>query len=174
MFQVGDAVVHPIRGAGVVTDIEELRRRGRDKSYYRIELTSPPRTSVMIPVSDAEEYGVREALSGSNLKRVWRVLTKAPQSLPDDFAERRAVLRGKLSSGETRQVAEALRDLAWRRRSEDGLTTTERRLYRKGMNILAGEIAASRGTDLEAVKRRVGNRISEGLTEYRDSDADQL
>jgi RNA polymerase-interacting CarD/CdnL/TRCF family regulator len=102
------------------------------------------------------------------------VLTKAPQSLPDDFAERRAVLRGKLSSGETRQVAEALRDLAWRRRSEDGLTTTERRLYRKGMNILAGEIAASRGTDLEAVKRRVGNRISEGLTEYRDSDADQL
>ncbi|MBN1979671.1 MAG: hypothetical protein JW918_19930 [Anaerolineae bacterium] len=174
MFQVGDAVVHPAQGAGVVTDIEELRRRGQDRSYYRIELTSPPRTSVMVPVSDADERGVREALSGSRLKRVWRVLAGVPQSLPDDFKTRRAALIGKLSSGKARQVAEVLRDLAWRRRNENGLTTTERRLYRKGMDILAGEIAAAKGIDLEAVRLRVGNRISDDLTEYRDSDEDQL
>jgi RNA polymerase-interacting CarD/CdnL/TRCF family regulator len=65
-----------------VTDIEELRQRGRDKSYYQIELASPPRTSVMIPVSDAEGYGVREALSGSKLKRVWRVVTKPHNRYP--------------------------------------------------------------------------------------------
>jgi RNA polymerase-interacting CarD/CdnL/TRCF family regulator len=170
MFQVGDAVVHPVRGAGVVTDIEEFRRRGRDRSYYRIELTSHPRTSVMVPVNDAEEHGVREAIPASKMKRVWRVLARVPQSLPDDFTVRRAALKDKLGSGEARQVAEALRDMAWRRSREGGLTTTERRLYRKGMNILAGEIAAVRGSDLEAVKLKVGNRISKNLTQYRVSD----
>jgi RNA polymerase-interacting CarD/CdnL/TRCF family regulator len=163
MFQIGDAVVHPVRGAGIVTDIEELCRRGRDKSYYKIELTNPPRTSVMIPVSDVEGHGVREAMSASDMKRMWRVLTRAPKSLPDDFTERRAALQDKLGSGEVRQVAEALRDLAWRRQREGGLTTTERRLYRKGMDILAGEIAAAGGRELEAVKLQVRNRISEGF-----------
>jgi RNA polymerase-interacting CarD/CdnL/TRCF family regulator len=169
MFEVGDAVVHPAQGPGVVTDIEELHRRGRDRSYYKIELTSPPRTSVMVPVSDAEEHGVREAMPASKVKRVWRTLDTAPQSLPEDFAARRAALKEKLGSGETRQVAEALRDMAWRRRQE-GLTTTERRLYRRGMNVLAGEIAATRGADLEAVKLQVGSRIHEGLNRHRDDD----
>ena len=170
MFQVGDAVVHPAQGAGVVTDIEELRRRGQDRSYYRIELTSPPRTSVMVPVDDAEERGVREAISGSGLKRVWRVLTGSPQMLPDDFATRRAAIKGKLSSGKIRRVAEALRDLAWRRRQEGSLTTTERRLYRKGMDILAGEIAAAKGVDLEDVKLQVGRQIGEGFNQIQSSD----
>jgi CarD family transcriptional regulator len=172
MFQVGDAVVHPAQGAGVVTDIEEFRRRGQDKSYYRIELTSPPRTSVMVPVDDAEERGVREAASASRLKRVWRVLTGSPQLLPDDFATRRAAINDKLSSGKIRRVAEALRDLSWRRRQEGHLTTTERRLYRKGMDTLAGEIAVAKGIDLEAVKLQVGDRISEGFTRHQGSDVD--
>jgi RNA polymerase-interacting CarD/CdnL/TRCF family regulator len=52
--------VYPIRGAGVVADIEDLHRRGQDRSYCRIELTSYSRTSVMMPVSDAEQRSVRE------------------------------------------------------------------------------------------------------------------
>ena len=146
MFQIGDAVVHPAQGAGVVTDIEEFRRRGQDKSYYKIELTSPPRTSVMVPVDDAQAHGVREAVSGSRLKRVWCVLTGSPQMLPNDFATRRDAIKDKLSSGKIRQVAEALRDLAWRRRQEGRLTTTERRLYRKGMDVLAGEKLSLKGS----------------------------
>ena len=174
MFQVGDAVVHPLLGAGVVTEIEELRRRGRDRSYYKIEMTNHPRTNVMVPVSDAEEHGVREAISASRVKRVWRVLTSPPRSLPGDFAARRAALSDKLSSGETNRVAEALRDLAWRRMKEGHLTTTERRLYRKGMNILAGEIAAAKGVGLGAVKLQVGNWISEGLMQHRDTGVSRL
>ena len=38
MFEIGDAVVHPTRGAGVVTGFKELQRRGTSERYYKIKL----------------------------------------------------------------------------------------------------------------------------------------
>ena len=70
MFEVGDAVVHPVRGAGVVTDIEELQRDGGNKAYYKIKLLSQVRTSLMVPVKDAATRGLRHAVERSKLGRV--------------------------------------------------------------------------------------------------------
>ena len=167
MFQIGDAVVHPIHGAGIVTDIAELKRRGHSEPYYRIELLNQPRTSVMISVGSAEERGMREAIAASRLERVWRVLNSSPRPLPTDHTVRHELLRDKLRGGDVHRVAEVLRDLVWRRRLKGHLTTVERSLYRKGVSLLAGEIAASRDIDLVDAKLRVWKRIRKSLTQHQ-------
>jgi RNA polymerase-interacting CarD/CdnL/TRCF family regulator len=164
MFEVGDAVVHPIRGAGVVTDIEELRRDGADKAYYKIELLSQVRTNLMIPVKDAAARGLRRAIRQSKLNRVWRVLRDSPEKLPGDHKKRQELLERKLVSGDLMQVVKAVRDLAWRQHKENGLTATGRRLYRKGINLLAGEVAASQGTDLTDGEAQVRNQLWEVMS----------
>jgi CarD family transcriptional regulator len=163
-FEVGDAVVHPVQGAGVVTDIEELRRDGGDKEYYKIELLSQVRTNLMIPVKDAGARGLRRAIRQSKLNRVWRVLRDSPEKLPGDHKKRQELLERKLVSGDLMQVVKAVRDLAWRQHKENGLTATGRRLYRKGINLLAGEVAAAQGTDLTDGEAQVRNQLWEVMS----------
>jgi RNA polymerase-interacting CarD/CdnL/TRCF family regulator len=166
MFQVGDAVVHPVRGAGIVTDIGERERRGRDKLYYRIELVGRPRTHLMVPVDSAEGRGVRQAISECKLKKVWQMLNVPAQPLPSGHRDRRELLEDRLYGGDALEVAEALRDLAWRRKREGQLSVLERRLYRKGVRLLAGEIAAVRGIDLLEARLRVWEKVRKGLIEH--------
>ena len=73
-FKTGDAVFHPVRGAGVVTDIKDRKRDGEKRRYYTIELLGHPGTRVMIPASTAKEVGLRHAMSQAKLKKVWLVL----------------------------------------------------------------------------------------------------
>jgi CarD family transcriptional regulator len=164
MFKVGDAVVHPVHGAGVVTDIEELRLHGSSRQYYEIELLGRTRTSMMVRVKDAEARGLRRAIEQSQLRRVWRVLCSDPKVLPADHSERYELLKHKLHAGDLFQVVEAVRDMVWWRRREGSLTTPGKRIYKEGMTLLAGEIAVAQGVDLTDAKAQVRTRLRESLS----------
>jgi RNA polymerase-interacting CarD/CdnL/TRCF family regulator len=71
------------------------------------------------------------------------------------------------------QVVEAVRDLAWRQHKKNGLTATGKRLYQKGINLLAGEVAAAQGTDLTDGEAQVRNQLWEIMLP-RNADRAQL
>jgi RNA polymerase-interacting CarD/CdnL/TRCF family regulator len=163
MFKEGDAVVHPIRGAGVIRCVEERRWRGAEALYYRIGLLSQPTSSLMIPVGSAKELGLRRAVSRSRLSQVWKVLDTDPEKLPTEHKERYQLLEDKLHAGDVLQVAEAVRDMAWRRHREGRLTTRGKRMYEEGMTLLAGEIAAAKGIGIEDAEVQVRDRLLESF-----------
>lgn len=164
MFKAGDAIIHPFRGAGLVVCIEERRHRGSSDLYYRIDLLGQPGTSLMIPVKAADSMGLRRAIPQSRLNRVWRVLHATPRTLPVDHKKRYQFLKDKLHTGDTIQVAEAVRDMAWRQEQEGRLTTVGKRMYEEGMMLLAGEIAAVQGIDLADAKVQIMARLRESLS----------
>ena len=58
MFQVGDKIVHPMHGAGIVASIVQKKVNGVMRDYYVLKL--PVRAMVvMIPTDNSEEIGVR-------------------------------------------------------------------------------------------------------------------
>ena len=61
------------------------------------------------------------------------------------------------------KVAEAVRDMAWRRHQEGRLTTRGKRMYEEGMSLLAGEIAASRGIEVTDAEEQVRERLQESF-----------
>ncbi|MBE9508102.1 MAG: hypothetical protein IMY86_08635 [Chloroflexi bacterium] len=162
-FKAGDAVVHPARGAGVVDCIEERQRRGNSETYYRIQLLHPPGSKLLVPTSAAKELGLRRAISQTKLKRVWCVLRADPGALPEDYKKRYQLLRDKLKTGDAFQVAEVVRDMAWRQRRKGRLNTIGKQLYEKGMSFLTGEIAAVQDVDLAEAEVRVRARLTESL-----------
>ena len=163
MFKEGDAVVHPIRGAGVVKRVVERKWRGADALYYRIGLLSQPGSSLMIPVGAAEDLGLRRAASQSRLSKVWKVLSTDPEKLPKEHKERYQLLEDKLHAGDVLQVAEAVRDMAWRRHREGRLTTRGKRMYEEGMTLLAGEIAAAKGIGILDAETQVRDKLQASL-----------
>jgi CarD family transcriptional regulator len=164
MFKAGDAIVHPVRGAGVVVRIEERQWRGTNAKYYRIKLLGQPTSSLMVPINAAETIGLRRAVRRSELNQVWHVLRATPQMLPDDHKERYQVLEDRLHTGDILQVAKVVRDMTWRRRHKVGLTTRGKRIYEEGMMLLAGEIAATQDVDLVDAEAQVRAKLKDDST----------
>ncbi|OQY23587.1 MAG: hypothetical protein DRI77_11135 [Chloroflexi bacterium] len=165
MFKAGDAIVHPIRGVGVVMHIEERQWRGSSEQYYRIELLGRPTTSFLtIPIKVAEKMGLRRVIPLSELKQVWRVLCANSNALPDDRNKRYEVIEERLHGGDIFQVAEVVRDMAWRKQQEGKITTRGKQMYDEGMGLLAGEIAVTRGIALTDAETQIRERLLKAMS----------
>ncbi len=163
-FKVGDAIIHPIRGAGIVERVEERQWRGKNDLYYRIKLMNHQSTNLMVPINVAEDIGLRRAIPASKLNQVWHVLGDDPIRLPNDHKARYKLLKEKLHTGDVFQVAEVVRDMAWRQQREGRLNTVGKRIYERSIKLLAGEIAATQGTDMVNAEARVRDRVKKYLT----------
>ena len=163
MFKIGDKVIHPSYGVGTVIEIKERHTLGSGKRYYSVELLGQPETVVMVPVGAEDRVGLRHPVSAARLGQVWRVLQGDPNELPSNHDKRCELLLEKLHGGDVLKIAEAVRDLAWRREEKRGLTIRGKRLYERAMALLAGEIASVRGGDLTAAEHQISRALDEGL-----------
>jgi CarD family transcriptional regulator len=173
MFEIGDAVVHPTRGGGVVMGIEELQRRGESERYYEIKLLSQVRSTLMIPVKRADEVGLRPATPQSEISRVWAVLRADPEALPDDHRDRKGQLEQILRTGDVIKLAETVRDLGWRKKREDGLTIGGRRIFKRAIKLLASEIAATENSALKESQIRIKACLRKSLSSSSAPTAEQ-
>lgn len=161
MFNTGDAIVHPTRGVGVVVDIQEREWQGISSKYYQIALLGrEPSLQLMVPIGEIDELGIRRAIQKSEVDEVWRVLLSDPDDLPENHKTRHALLRDRLHAGDVFQVAEVLRDLTWRQKEEDHLTTRGRRIKKEALMFLAAEIAAVEGVDVAEAEMLIRERLS--------------
>jgi RNA polymerase-interacting CarD/CdnL/TRCF family regulator len=163
MFEIGDAVVHPKLGAGIVVGFTQLQRDGQDKQYYDIELASKSGGNLMVPIENADANGLRPAVSKLRLKQVWRVLCDNPSELPKDYKERQELIDEKLQTGSILAIAEAIRDMAWRQQEKKKLTSKGKRTLEKGILLLAAEVATVQGTDLSEAKEQIQTRLQRDL-----------
>ncbi|MGC9357709.1 MAG: CarD family transcriptional regulator [Anaerolineae bacterium] len=165
-FEVGDAVVHPRLGAGVVTGFEEVKTGEEPKRYYNIKILRKTPTNLLVPVDEADGL-VRHALTSTRLEEIWEVLGDDPEKLPKNHRTRHKFLREKLATGDPMKVAESLRDLAWRRTTRDrGLTTRGKRLYRKSLQLLAGEVAVIKDVELATARRQITKRLKKFIAAH--------
>jgi CarD family transcriptional regulator len=117
----------------------------------------------MIPIEEADELGLRLAIQRSEVEQVWRVLRSEPEDLPSNHKTRHKLLREKLHAGDVFQVAEVLRDLTWRQREEDHLTTRGKRIYKEALMFLAGEVAAAKEVEVAEAEAQIREKLREIL-----------
>ncbi|MBN1955233.1 MAG: hypothetical protein JW900_09315 [Anaerolineae bacterium] len=161
MFDIGDPVVHPTRGAGFVVGFEEFQRQGDVRRYYKIKLLGQEESSLMIPIYNADSVGLRPAMTRRQLQRIWSVLRAEPEVLPKDYKARQKLVESKLATGDILQIAEAVRDMAWRLHQENDLTKRGKQIYQRSLMMLAAEVAASKGVSLVEAEAVVRARLQE-------------
>ncbi|MDH4136648.1 MAG: hypothetical protein OEW09_08045 [Anaerolineae bacterium] len=157
MFDIGDKVVHPAHGAGLVTGIKKQDLLEQYHRYYVIDLTVDDRT-LMIPVSKAEEIGLRSISQGAALSQVWHILGVAAKTLPDDHKRRQERIQEKLKTGDAIKVAEVIRDLSALKR-EDHLTSFDTKLLEKAQQFLACEVALVEGVQVSEAERMISETL---------------
>jgi CarD family transcriptional regulator len=147
MFEVGDKVVHPHHGAGVVTRRETRVVLGEEREYLTIHI---PLTDLVlnVPSDGAEAVGVRRVIGESVLEDLARTLTAGDIELEGNWNRRFRRNRDKIKTGDVFEIAEVIRHLAVRDRGR-GLSSGERQLFARAKRMLAAEVQYARGTDEE-------------------------
>ena len=72
MFNIGDKIVYPMHGAGTIDAIEEKDILGEKQNYYIIKM--PGEVKVMVPISKADDVGVRGIIDKEEAGKVLQVL----------------------------------------------------------------------------------------------------
>ena len=142
MFHIGDRVVYPMHGAGVVEAIEEREILGRSQQYYIMRLPLDG-LRVMIPVGGADGSGLRQVIGSEDLPRVLAVLSGEASGMSANWSHRYRANAEKLRSGDIFEVAEVVRNLTLRDR-EKGLSAGERKMLDSARQILVSEVVLSR------------------------------
>lgn len=138
MFQVGDKVVYPMHGAGVIEAIEEREVLGDRKRYYVMRLPVSE-MKVMVPCESHREVGLREVMSEQAFQSVLEVLSAHKTLMSKNWNHRYRANMEKIKSGNILELAEVVRNLSHRDR-ERGLSTGERKMLDNARQILLSEI----------------------------------
>ena len=110
MFKVGDSVVYPMHGAGVIESIEDRQVLGETRSYYIIRI-SRGKMQVMVPVDGSDKVGLRAIVKPDELNEVYEVLKAESTPMDDNWNRRNRENMDKLKTGNLPLVAEVIRNL---------------------------------------------------------------
>jgi CarD family transcriptional regulator len=157
-FKVGDKVVHPHYGAGQITGIVVQELADGVEPCYMIKIPEQGLT-LYVPVETAKELGLRPVMSKTHLRRVLRTLRDEASPLPEDFKERQEQIGEALKTGETIQIAEAVRDLTWHKHHVR-VTKRDQDLLDRGRDMLASEMALASDTDISDVSATLDEALA--------------
>lgn len=165
MFAVGDKVVYPMHGAGIIEAIEEQEILGEIKKYYvmRIPLGD---MKVMIPMDNVEHVGLREVVGPDVVKEVMNIISEQETDMSKNWNQRYRANMDKIKSGDICEVAGVVRNLMFRDR-EKGLSTGERKMLDQAKQILISELALAQDIDSEEVVTTLTELV------YEQKDASQ-
>lgn len=150
MFQIGDKIVHPMHGAGIIESIVTKKVNGVVRDYYTLKL--PVRAMlVMIPVENCAEVGVRAIVDPQTASEVLESFPSLQVELPQNWNRRYRENMDRLKSGKLLEVARVVKGLMLRDLSH-GLSTGERKMLHSARQILVSEIALATGCAYEAVE----------------------
>lgn len=155
MYEIGDKVVYPMHGAGIIEGIEVKEILGEKEQYYI--LTFPINgMKVMIPTKNVEDVGVRDVISTDDVDKVIDILSDSVSDLPDNWNKRYRMNFDKLKTGDIFEVANVVRDLM-KRDKEKGLSTAERKMLTNAKQILVSELALTTSEDIDDVIIMIDN-----------------
>jgi len=158
MFNIGDKVVYPMHGAGVIESIEEKEILGQKQKYYIMKMPVGD-VQVMVPTASAEKVGLREVIHCEEADKVLGVLSSEQTAMNTNWNKRYRENMDRIKNGKILEVAEVVKNLA-HKSNDKGLSAGEKKLYNNAKQILISELVlANQGTKAE-VEALIDEKLS--------------
>ena len=157
MFKIGDQVVYPMHGAGIIENIEEKTVLGEARQYYILRVHHG-NMQVMVPVDGSDQAGLRNIIDPSYIPEVMEVLGGESTPMDENWNRRNRENMERLKTGDIKEVAAVVRNLTRVDRVRK-LSTGEKKLLLNAKQILSSEISFSNHDDEEKVVEMIEQAI---------------
>ena len=164
MYNVGDKVVYPMHGAGVIDSIEEKEILGEKQSYYILKM--PGEVKVMVPISTAEQHGIRNVIDKGEAEKVMNVLEQDETEMEKNWNKRYRDNMDKMKSGNIYEIADVVRNLSFKQK-EKGLSTGKKKMLHNAKQILVSELVLAEHATQDEVEELVDNKINTSFAMFK-------
>ena len=159
MFSIGDLVVHPMHGAGVIDDIVRERVAGTTKEYYVFKMPMGG-LILKIPTENSQAIGIRKVISKAEADELLEAIPSIAVEHNANWNKRYQENLLRLKSGDLREVAQVIKGLM-RRDTLRGLSTGERKMLHSAKQILISELVLVLGSDYKSVEGQLDHAMSQ-------------
>ncbi len=154
MLKVGDVIVYPAHGVAAIEAIEEREISGTKLPFYILKILDSQMT-VMVPVSNVKNVGIRPLVDEKGSKKVMSILQQKDVPVDSQTWNRRyREYMEKIKSGSLFEIAEVLRDLNILKRGKE-LSFGEKKMYDTAKHLIVTEISISKGVDKADIEKTI-------------------
>ncbi|MGK9482349.1 CarD family transcriptional regulator [Bacillus tropicus] len=139
LFQIGDKIVYPMNGAGVIEAIEEKEILGTTRQYCVIRIISKD-MQVMLPMDQLQKSGIRYIVDKSTLDDILLEFQNGESDTSLSWKQRYTMNMEKMKNGNLQDSAEVVRDLL-RRNKERALNASEKQMLDNARKMMISEVA---------------------------------
>jgi len=157
-FRVGEKVVYPNHGVGIIEEVTSRPVNGVSEQFYMLRIHSNA-SLVMVPTSNVKSVGLRKIIKRADADGLFKLLQ-------EDFYEPEADWKGrykdhceKMRTGYIFQVAEVLKNLVYLSYKKS-LSFREKRMLDRAKQLIVSEVATVRGLSEKVVEEQVDRALA--------------
>ena len=146
-FKIGDKVVYPNHGVGVIEQISYGTLEGRTQTYYMLRISSSA-LKVMVPCSNATAVGLRPVMRNSETIKVLGYIEKGKFNSHHDWKHRFKENSERMKGGSLLEIAEVFKALVLIQMSKP-LSFREKKMLERARSMLILETSVAKSVSEE-------------------------
>ena len=165
-FKIGDKVIYPNHGLGIIEQIETRPTGEREEEFLRLRIVANDST-VMVPRSNTTSVGLRRVISKKEIEEVYDALKDTKVRVFDDWKGRFQENSDKMRTGSITEVALVFKSLS-HLALQKNLSYRERRMLDKAKYLLVSEIAEVERLPADQVEAKLDRAVARGIKQIKD------
>src|SRR5437867_12998669 len=152
-FEVGDKVIYPNHGLGIVERIEDKTILGTTCGFYHLRIVANE-TTVLVPLTNVDGVGLRRAISDDEVERLFTLLGDGKIDNHQNWKGRFKDNSDKMRSGSIYEVADVLKSLTFLAKSKS-LSFREKRMLDRAKFLIISEVSEVMRETAASIEGRV-------------------
>ncbi len=141
-FRVGDKVVYPNHGVGIIEQISSRTMGSTVEKYYLLNIKASS-LKVMVPFQNVASVGLRRVVKNGDVQKILDFLVNAKCDNHNDWKYRFKENSDKMRTGSLIDVAEVLKSLLLLNQTKP-LSFREKKMLERARYLLVSELALAK------------------------------
>ena len=160
-FEIGDKVIYPNHGLGIVERIETKTIMGTTCGFYQLRMANE--TTVFVPVDNVDGVGLRRAITDEETDRLFSLLGDGKIENHQNWKGRFKDNSDRMRTGSIYDVVEVLKSLTFLARSKN-LSFREKRMLDRAKFLVISEISEVSREKSDSVEAKVDTALERCFT----------
>jgi len=158
VLKIGDKVIYPNQGLGIIENIQEENYFGQDFQIYHVRILAND-TLVLVPFSNAEEIGIRKPISEESIQDIFDFIRNGGVDVTMNWKGRYKEHIDLMKSGTIQDMALVLKSLYYLQLIKP-LSFREKKMMEKAKELIVTEISEVSCSPFEEIEVQVLEMLS--------------
>jgi CarD family transcriptional regulator len=157
-LKIGDKVIYPNQGIGIIEDIQEENYFGERFKIYHVRILANA-TLVLVPSSNTAEIGIRRPVSENTIQEIFEFISNGGVDVSMNWKGRYKEHVNLMKSGTMQDMLLVLKSLYYLQLIKP-LSFREKKMMEKAKELIVTEISEVSSSPFKEIEKRVLDMLS--------------